>query len=57
MYERYQLVKRVFFLLIIDLVEIIQVKNHKTFTTHGSAKCTLKKREAKAVKAYVDKIR
>ena len=42
---------------IVDLVEIIYVKNHKTFNTHGSAKCTLKEREAMAIRAYVDKVR
>ena len=42
---------------IAELVEIIYVKNHKTFSTHGSAKCTLKEREALAIKAYVTKIR
>ena len=46
-----------FFFVISELVEIIHVKDHKTFTTHGSARCTLKEREAKAIRAYVEKVR
>ena len=45
------------FFPIAEMVEIMYVKNHKTFNTHGSAKCTLQEREALAIKAYVRKIR
>ena len=44
-------------IFVLEILEIFHVKDHKTYGTHGSAKCILKKKEAVAIEAYVKNIR
>ena len=39
------------------VIEIFKVRDQKTYDTHGSAQCVLKRQEARAIASYVTYIR
>lgn len=39
------------------VIEIFKVRDQKTYDTHGSAQCVLKRQEAQAIELYVRHIR